>query len=205
MPISLMELSLPHNTADDGYLDRLQKTAYRKVAMKVLNSKKKGIRVQALEGKDRRWAAALLHERWGSARIVSRGQVHEADQLLGFVAWHGDKREGLLTYRVEGLAWEIVSLDSLREGIRVGIALLGAVREMAIASGCTKLWLVTTNDNSPAIDFYQSRGFALTAVHKDAVTKARELKPEIPMVGYGCIPIRDEFELEIRLDALVGS
>ena len=199
-----MELSLPHNTAGDGSLDRLQKTAYRKVAMKVLNSKKKGIRVQALEGKDRRWAAALLHERWGSARIVSRGHAHEADQLPGFVAWHGDEREGLLTYRVEGLAWEIVSLDSLREGIGVGTALLDAVREDAVASGCTRLWLVTTNDNSPAIDFYQRRGFALVAIHTDASTKARELKPEIPSVGYGGVPIRDELEFEMRLDDLVG-
>ena len=168
--------------------------------MKVLDTKEKGIRVQSLEDEDRVWAAALLHARWGSARIVSRGQVHEADQLLGFVAWHGDKREGLLTCRVEGLAWEIVSLDSLREGIGVGTALLDAVREDAVASGCTRLWLVTTNDNAPAIDFYQRRGFALTTVHKDAVTKARELKAQIPKTGIGGIPIRDELEFEMRLD-----
>lgn len=173
--------------------------------MKVLYSEEKEIRVRALEGVDRGWAAALLHERWGSAHIVSRGQLHKADQLPGFVAWQGDERVGLLTYQVEGMACEIVSLDSLREGIGVGITLLDAVRELAIASTCTRLWLVTTNDNSPAIDFYQRRGFTVTVVHKDAVAKARQLKPEIPRAGYGGIPIRDEIEFEMRLNDIVGN
>ena len=183
----------------DGPLDLLQKAAYRKTAMKTLNPKEVGIRVQALEGTDRDWAAVLLCERWGSVRIISRGQIHEADQLPGFVVWSGDERLGLLTYKIEGPGCEIVSLDSLSEKIGVGTALLQAVREEAIFSGCRRLWLVTTNDNAPAIDFYQSHGFTLAAVHKDAVTRARELKPEIPQLGYGGIPLRDEFEFEMRL------
>ena len=161
--------------------------------------------IQALTDEDRGWAAALLQERWGSVRIASRGQLHEADQLPGFVAWHGDERVGLLIYRIVESDCELVSLASLREGIGVGTILIEAVKAQAKDSGCTRLWLITTNDNTPAIKFYKRRGFALVAIHKDAVTKAREFKPEIPDIGYGGIPIRDEVEFEMLLDDAPGS
>ena len=35
--------------------------------------------------------------------------------------------------------------------------------------GCNRMWLVTTNDNTPAIRFYQRYGFTLKAVHINAV------------------------------------
>jgi RimJ/RimL family protein N-acetyltransferase len=77
--------------------------------------------------------------------------------------------------------------------------LLDAVRETAQAQRCRRLWLITTNDNQPALRFYEKRGFRLVAVHRDAVTASRRLKPEIPMIGIDEIPIRDELELEVRL------
>jgi hypothetical protein len=36
------------------------------------------------------------------------------------------------------------------------------------------------------------------AVHRDAVTRAREtVKPELPLLGFHDIPLRDEIELEL--------
>ena len=82
----------------------------------------------------------------------------------------------------------------------MGSALLGAVEELARRRGCKRLWLVTTNDNTHALAFYQRRGFVLAALHRDAVTEARKtLKPSLPLVGEGGIPLRDELELEKRL------
>ena len=75
-----------------------------------------------------------------------------------------------------------------------------AVKEAATRQGCKTMWLVTTNDNTAALRFYQKLGFRLVAVHRDAVEKSRELKPEIPFVGMDGIPIRDEVELVLRLD-----
>jgi hypothetical protein len=40
---------------------------------------------------------------------------------------------------------------------------------------------------------------SLVAIHRDAVTKARALKPEIPQFGVEGTPIRDEVEFELRL------
>jgi DNA-3-methyladenine glycosylase I len=74
------------------------------------------------------------------------------------------------------------------------------VKKVARQSGCRRLWLVTTNDNLNALRFYQKRGFALVAVHRNALEISRKLKPEIPLIGADGIPLRDEIELEITLD-----
>jgi hypothetical protein len=76
--------------------------------------------------------------------------------------------------------------------------LLEAAKAAATAAGCRRLWLVTSNDTMRALRFYQRRGFALAALHRDALTAARRLKPEIPLVIDG-IPLRDEIELEVFL------
>ncbi len=157
------------------------------------------IHVLPLAEADRPWANALLTERWGSTRMVTRGVVHDLTQLPGLIAWHGAERVGLLLYRPAGEAWEIVSLDSVLEGQGVGTALLTAIRQLARQEGCRRLWLITTNDNLPALHFYQKRGFHLVAVYPDAVTEARRLKPEIPPIGLDGLPLRDELELEAML------
>lgn len=157
------------------------------------------IQVRPLGSADRPWANDLLTERWGSTRMVTRGVVHDLTQLPGLVAWHNEQRAGLLLYHPAGAAWEIVSLDSTLAGQGVGTALLDAVRQQARTAGCRRLWLITTNDNLPALRFYQKRGFRLVAVYPDAVTEARRLKPEIPLIGLEGIPLRDELELEIVL------
>jgi len=64
---------------------------------------------------------------------------------------------------------------------------------------CKRLWLITTNDNTLAFRFYQKYGFALVAVHRNAIEKSRRLKPEIPLIGNAGIPLRDEIELEMML------
>lgn len=155
--------------------------------------------VRRLADDDRPWANGLVVERWGSTCMVTRGVVHDLTRLPGLVAWLGQERVGLLLYRPGSDAWEIVSLDSVLSAQGVGTALLDAVRQLAQAAGCRRLWLITTNDNLPALRFYQKRGFHLVAVYPDAVANARRLKPEIPLVGLDGIPLRDELELELVL------
>jgi hypothetical protein len=58
------------------------------------------------------------------------------------------------------------------------------------------VWLITSNDNLNALRFYQRRGYRLAAVHRDAIVLARQIKPEIPLVGDFGIPLTDEIELE---------
>ncbi len=153
------------------------------------------VTVRPVRDDDRDWVGALLAERWGSAAVVTRGHVHEAEALPGFIAIRRDERLGLATFHLNRRRCELVTLDSLAERQGIGTALVDAVASAARAAGCDTLWLITTNDNTPALRFYQRRGFRLVAAHIGAIDEARRLKPEIPLVGLDGILIRDELEL----------
>jgi uncharacterized protein (TIGR00730 family) len=150
---------------------------------------------------DHEWAERLLTERWGSSRVVSRGVLHEASRLPGWVALREGRRLGLATYRIAGTSCELVSLDAVEKGRGIGTALVRRVEATARAAGCVRLWLITTNDNLDALRFYQRRGFHLVRVYADALEGSRRLKPEIPVRGEMGIPLRDELEMEFPLGA----
>jgi hypothetical protein len=112
-------------------------------------------------------------------KIISRGRVHEADRLSGFIAQQGNVRVGLVLYETVRNECEIVSLNSVSELTGVGSLLVDAVKSLR---------------------FYQRKGFVLSALHLNVVERSRKLKPEIPITGHDGVPIRDEIELEIRLE-----
>ena len=157
------------------------------------------LRVVPLSDEHRPWLAEVLTREWGSPTIISRGKQHDALQLPAFVAIKDNAPAGAVTYEITGDSAEIVTLNCEIRRRGIGSALMEAAAEAVRYAGCRRLWLVTTNDNTDALAFYQKRGFRIVAVHRDAVITARERKPEIPMTGAHGIPIRDELELEIVL------
>jgi GNAT superfamily N-acetyltransferase len=154
---------------------------------------------------DREWIRDFISARWGSTIVVTRGVIHQTDGLPGFIAEGEGMRHGLITYRIDGTSCEIVTLDAGLERRGIGSALIEAVRAKALEARCLRLWLITTNDNTKAVRFYQNRGFRIVAVHENAVEASRKLKPEIPLVGFDGIPIRDEIEMEVTLDTVQGG
>lgn len=159
----------------------------------------KTFQIRPLNSEDKPWVSRLLRENWGSTIMVTRGKIHRADDLPGFIAVYNDEPAGLLTYDIDGNECEITSLNSLVESKGIGTALVNAVKDAAAAAGCRRLWLITTNDNTAALRFWQKRGFRLVAIYPEAVEQSRRIKPEIPLTGSDGIPIRDEIELEIIL------
>jgi ribosomal protein S18 acetylase RimI-like enzyme len=158
------------------------------------------IRVKKISKNDRFWIKRFYKKRWGSDRVVSRGVIRDVPSLPGFIAWRSGERVGLLTYHIENNELEIVTLDSLAENIGVGSALVAEAVVFARDLNCFRVWLITTNDNTPALRFYQKRGFQLAVIHRNALDESRKLKPEIPQLGLNGIPLRDEIELEIPLN-----
>ncbi len=106
---------------------------------------------------------------------------------------------GLLLYDLRDDQFEVVVLIAIEEGRGIATALLEAARSVANAARCRRMWLITTNDNTAAIDFYQRRGWTKVATYHGAVARSRRSKPELPEVGRDGIPIRDEIEFELRL------
>jgi N-acetylglutamate synthase-like GNAT family acetyltransferase len=152
--------------------------------------------VRAARVPDRDYIRATLTEHWGDTVVAGHGEEMDAAQLPALVAYRGVNRVGVVTYRPDVTAWEVVTLNATPPGAGAGTALLDALRAKAIRHDVRRLWLVVTNDDTHALRFFQRYGFDLCALHRDAVTEARGRRPGIPLENDG-IPVRHELRLEL--------
>lgn len=141
----------------------------------------------------------VLKEEWEGNYIVSRRKIHKASELDGFSAYFNNLFSGLITYHIQSHNCEITSLNSYKEKKGIGTKLIDTVIQHAQKKNYQKVWLITTNDNTYALRFYQKRGFDLIALHKDEIEYSRKLKPSIPKLGFDNIPIKHEIELEYKI------
>lgn len=146
---------------------------------------------------DVEWVRNLTHDQWGSEIVLAHGEIFHPADLEGFVAWQGDERVGWVSFHQWEDACEIVTFSVLVPNLGIGGLLIKSVSDLCINKVCKRLWLITTNDNTHALRFYQKQGFRLCAIRPGAVNEARKIKPEIPILGEDGIPIRDEIELEM--------
>jgi GNAT superfamily N-acetyltransferase len=154
--------------------------------------------IRPIDDRDRPRLGDLLRASWGSTRMATRGRLVDVSALPGFIAQDAGEWLGYAAFELRGGELEISVLESLVPGRGVGSALLAACVRAAQDAGVRRLWLVTTNDNTTALRFYQRRGFVLAALHRRAADEARRtLKPEMPVAGEHGIRIRDELELEL--------
>ncbi|HJU97281.1 MAG TPA: GNAT family N-acetyltransferase [Jiangellaceae bacterium] len=152
--------------------------------------------VRPVTDEDRPAVVDILTRSWGATSVAAHGVLYDAATLPGLIATQSGRSVGLLTFHVEDGDWEVVTLDAVDTGRGIGTALLRSVEQAARAAGARRLWLITTNDNTRALRFYQRCGFDLAALHRDAVTRSRAtVKPSIPLEVDG-IPLRHELELE---------
>jgi len=159
------------------------------------------VKIKALDEKYRKAIINHVLKEWGDP-IVTRGNIINIRDLQGFIALRNDALIGAVLYEIKGSDCEIVVLYSTIESIGVGTNLIDSVIGLAKSKNCKRVWLITMNDNTHAIRFYQRRGFDLRAVHINAFDITRKLKQEPPaesLLGIDNIPIKHEFEFEIKL------
>ena len=152
--------------------------------------------IREITENDRTWVKSIFVNYWGGDFSVSRGKKFSAEELPGFIAETGIEKVGLITYNINNKECEITTLNSLLEKNGIGTALIERVKQAAREENCKCLWLITTNDNTQALRFYQKLEFTIKAIHVNAMAESRKLKPGIPLFGNDEIPIRDEIELE---------
>ncbi len=157
------------------------------------------IEVRPASGDEVGFVRDTMVQTWGSPLVAAHGDLIDATTLPALIAWQSGEPVGLATHRPhpDDSSWEVVTLHAVVAGIGAGTALLDGVARLARAAGARRIWLVTTNDNVAALRFYQRRGMDLVALHRDAVTEGRKVKPSIPHQVDG-IRIRHELELELR-------
>ena len=141
-----------------------------------------------------------ISNEWGLP-VVTRGKIIDIKNLPGFVVLHDDKPAGAIIYQIVNYECEIAVLFSLMMNAGSGTALIKAVIDIAQVNKCKRVWLITTNDNTPAIRFYQKRGFNMKALHVNAFKETQRIKNEGDGTIYGNdnIPILHEIEFEIQL------
>ena len=155
--------------------------------------------IVTLEEKDRENVNKILINEWEATDIIIRGKVIDGTKLDGFIALRNDEIIGLITYMIESNECEICSLNSFIENKGIGTALINKVKEYAKKNNCTRVKLVTTNDNIRGLEFYQKRGFTFSNLFKNSIEEySRKLKPQIPLYADNGLPIRDEIELEMN-------
>jgi Acetyltransferase (GNAT) family. len=154
------------------------------------------MRMEPVERLPKQKIRDFFQKHWGSTEMVISSGVYDCSELDGLAVTNAEGEIiGLITFVIREGECEIISLDSLEEGKGIGTTLIREVEKKAIETHCRLMKLMTTNDNLPALRFYQKRGFVLSRVIPNAVEEARKRKPEIPFIGHEGIPIRDEIEL----------
>ncbi len=141
----------------------------------------------------------FIVKHWFSTEMIIRGTIIDMTKVDGIVVLENDNIVGLLTYAIRDKVCEIISLDSLIEGKGIGTTLINKVIFIAKEADCKKVIVVTTNDNVKAIGFYQKRGFDMAHLYRNAMDISRKIKPSIPLIGDGGIPLKHEIEFEMSI------
>jgi ribosomal protein S18 acetylase RimI-like enzyme len=146
---------------------------------------------------DRPRVRDLFERDFGRTKIVAFGELMDVDQMPALVAVAAADSSGALAYRLLGDALHIVALatDPMWQRSGVGGHLVAEAELIARRLALRRLVVATTNDNLPALYFYQRRGYRLTELVVNSV--AAHTRQEVP--GFAGIPVRDEVRLEKRL------
>jgi ribosomal protein S18 acetylase RimI-like enzyme len=155
-------------------------------------------RIRTASKSDRVLIADLVKAFWGEPEQVMFGRSVAVAQEPAFVATVTDHLAGFISYAdLSPDELIIVALAVLPEhqGIGIGRALVAAVERTANTESKKRMVVATSNDDLPALAFYQHLGFQLFEVAPDAIA-AKHGRLE---TGIGSIPVRDELRLQKRL------
>jgi len=151
--------------------------------------------VEILQSAERATIEEIWRARWGLPICTPTGNWMP-DDVQGLVLLRVDRPLGLVTWRLQDTAAEIITLNVLEDARSGhGTRLLAAAEDTVRRQGARRLFLFTSNDNLRAVGFYQKRGLRLVRVHADAVAAFRRVKPSIPATGEDGIALLDSWEL----------
>ena len=155
--------------------------------------------IRPIEENDRPWMQSIFRKWWGSGSVIVRKTRYGLTEMDGFIAFNNEEKVGLVVLRYDETLCEIMSLTVSGKHPKIGSQLISSSIEDAKKHGSKRIIVVTTNDNTSALRFYQKLGFCLHELRVGIVEESRKMEPEIPRVGNFHIPIRDEIKLEMIL------
>lgn len=154
--------------------------------------------IRNLDDKSELLSLMLAH--WGSHRMMIGLHTYDCAEIDAMGLFSPDEDTlALASWTTRGDVGLLCALHSLTPGQGAAVQLLDAVKAAAKARGAVKLQAMVTNDNVPAMVFYQKQGFRFSGLYVDAIEVYRSVIPTIIATGHLGIPIRDALELEIAL------
>ncbi len=146
-----------------------------------------------VKNKERDEIRKLVKLFWGEEEQLTFGKESIVAELPTYVAKSENKIIGFVSSAKVDSAILIVALGVLPQyqSSGVGRSLIGKIEEEAKKCGRKKLLVSTSNDDLPALAFYQSLGFQIYDVKPNFVA---EKHGEI-LEGIGGLPVRDELRL----------
>ena len=150
--------------------------------------------VREASAPDRVKALALLRHVFRPAQLVSFGEAISLDDAAAFVAETDQGIAGALAWRPFDGALHILALatDPMHQRAGVGGHLVAEAELLARRQNWPRVIVTITNDNLPALYFYQRRGYRLSAVLRDSIAAQTRGQKAI---GFAGIPILDEIQL----------
>lgn len=144
--------------------------------------------------------SALMIRHWGSPRMLvgmhtydvteidAHGLFDEEGTLIAFASW-----------KLRDKTMVLCALHSTIEGRGIARQLLDEVKTHARTLGARAIRSMVSNDNMPALGFYQKNGFRFATLYVGAVDAYRSVMPGMITHGYMGIPVHDALELEFIL------
>ncbi len=134
---------------------------------------------------------------WGEEIQETFDQCFEVAKLPMYIAKFGKDIVGFASYFEHDNSILIVTLGVLPQyqGAGIGKALVKKVEGYAKRNGKKRIVLSTSNDDLPALAFYQSIGFQIYEVKQNVIA---EKHGKIIKGIYG-LPVKDELRLEKKL------
>lgn len=150
--------------------------------------------VRPCEDADRQAVLDLFERDFGSTRVSAFEAEHALVDVPALVATVKDGLlAGALAYRIDGEALQMLALatDPMWQRSGVGGHLVARAEVLAREAGCRRAVLVTSNDNLPALYFYQRQHYRVAAVAIGSLVARAAGRP-----GFAGIHVRDEIRLE---------
>ena len=148
---------------------------------------------------DRARALEIFSREFRGRQLVANGQPVSVDNAELLVAETEGGVTGALAWRRHDSALHIIALatDPMWQRAGVGGHLLAEAELLARVQRQPRIVVTLTNDNLPALYFYQRRGYRFAAIVRDSVAIHAAGNEAM---GFAGIPIRDEVQLVKQLN-----
>ena len=144
---------------------------------------------------DRHAIEEICDRVWGETELEAFGRMFDVLSCANVVAEADGRLAGMISLAIDRGEQAVVMLSVYPEfqGGGIGAALLEAAEERARAAKLPAVKVATTNDDIPALYFYQRHGFVIYEIDCGVVVDHHGAV----LPGFAGIPVRDEVRLRL--------